>query len=129
MIAQNASRLGTPFLELVAAEIEHALPDLDAPDAVFIGGGLSTGTLVDTVWNRLRDRGRLVANVVTLEGERALLDAHARYGGDMARIAVSHADPVGGLTGGPPCRSPSGRSRNHERDQDRNRHRDRCRPR
>lgn len=103
MIAQNASRLGTPFLELVAAEIEHALPGLDDPDAVFIGGGLSTGTLVDTVWARLREGGRLVANVVTLEGERVLLDAHARYGGDMARIAISHADPVGGLTGWRPA--------------------------
>lgn len=103
MIAQNASRLGTPFLELVAAEIERALPDLDDPDAVFIGGGLSTGALVDTIWNRLRNGGRLVANVVTLEGERVLLDAHARYGGDMARIAVSHADPVGGLTGWRPA--------------------------
>lgn len=103
MIAQNASRLGTPFLELVAAEIERALPDLDDPDAVFIGGGLSTGALVDTIWNRLCNGGRLVANVVTLEGERVLLDAHARYGGDMARIAVSHADPVGGLTGWRPA--------------------------
>ncbi len=103
MIAQNASRLGTPFLEMVAAEIERALPGLDDPDAVFIGGGLSTGVLVDTVWKRLRNGGRLVANVVTLEGERVLLDAHARYGGDMARIAVSHADPVGGLTGWRPA--------------------------
>ena len=58
---------------------------------------------MDTVWKRLRNGGRLVANVVTLEGERVLLDAHARYGGDMARIAVSHADPVGGLTGWRPA--------------------------
>ena len=34
MIAQNASRLGTPFLEMVAAEIERALPDLDDPDVL-----------------------------------------------------------------------------------------------
>ncbi len=41
-IAENASRLGTPFLEIVTADIATALPDLTPPDAVFIGGGLST---------------------------------------------------------------------------------------
>jgi len=87
----------------VTAETESTISGLDDPDAVFIGGGLSKSDLVDTVWARLRDRGRLVANVVTLEGERALLDAHARYGGELSRIAVSHAAPVGGLTGWRPA--------------------------
>ena len=103
MMAQNANRLGTPFLDIVTAETESTISGLDDPDAVFIGGGLSKSDLVDTVWARLRDRGRLVANVVTLEGERALLDAHARYGGELSRIAVSHAAPVGGLTGWRPA--------------------------
>ena len=40
---------------------------------------------------------------VTLEGERSLLDAHVRYGGTLTRIAVSHADSVGGLTGWRPA--------------------------
>ena len=72
--------------------------------AVFIGGGLSgSDELVETVWARLRPGGRLVANVVTVEGERSLLDAHARYGGELTRIAISHADPVGGLTGWRPA--------------------------
>lgn len=103
MMAQNANRLGTPFLDMVTAENESAISELDDPDAVFIGGGLSRSDLVDRVWARLRRNGRLVANVVTLEGERALLDAHARYGGELSRIAVSHADPVGGLTGWRPA--------------------------
>jgi len=103
MMAQNASRLGTPFLDMVTAENESAIAELDDPDAVFIGGGLSQGPLIEMVWARLRDKGRLVANVVTLEGERALLDAHARYGGALSRIAISHADPVGGLTGWRPA--------------------------
>lgn len=103
MIAQNAARLGTPFLDMVTATNEDTIAELDDPDAVFIGGGLSHPDLIETVWKRLRDNGRLVANVVTLEGERALLDAHSRYGGDMSRIAISHADPVGGLTGWRPA--------------------------
>ncbi|MBT3400748.1 MAG: precorrin-6y C5,15-methyltransferase (decarboxylating) subunit CbiE [Rhodospirillaceae bacterium] len=104
MAAQNAARLGTPFLDIVHANTAQAIPGMADPDAVFIGGGLSGGDeLVGTVWDHLRPGGRLVANVVTLEGERALLDAHALYGGDLARIAVSHADPVGGLTGWRPA--------------------------
>lgn len=103
MMAQNASRLGTPFLDIITAENDSVIARLDDPDAVFIGGGLSRGALIETVWERLNAAGRLVANVVTLEGERALLDAHARYGGELSRISISHADPVGNLTGWRPA--------------------------
>lgn len=103
MAAQNASRLGTPFLEIVTADALAAMPDLDDPDAVFVGGGLSNAGLLDAVWDRLRPGGRLVANAVTLEGERVLLDRHAVAGGELTRIAVSHADPVGNLTGWRPA--------------------------
>jgi precorrin-6Y C5,15-methyltransferase (decarboxylating) len=103
MIAQNASRLGTPFLDIITGEAETAIAELDAPDAVFIGGGISDGRWLDTVWDRLTAGGRLVANVVTLEGERALLDAHATHGGELARIAVSHASPIGELSGWRPA--------------------------
>ena len=40
-----------------------------------------------------------LANAVTLESEAVLLAAHARLGGDLTRIAISRASPVGGLTG------------------------------
>ncbi len=104
MAAQNAARLGTPFLDIVHADTAQAISALADPDTVFIGGGLSgNDELVGAVWARLRPGGRLVANVVTLEGERVLLDAHAKYGGALARIAISHAEPVGGLTGWRPA--------------------------
>jgi precorrin-6Y C5,15-methyltransferase (decarboxylating) len=105
MAARNAARLGTPFLDIREAEIIATIDDLPAPDAVFIGGGLSSGgtALIEAAWARLAPGGRLASNVVTLEGERGLLDAHARYGGTLTRIAVSHADPVGGLTGWRPA--------------------------
>jgi precorrin-6B C5,15-methyltransferase / cobalt-precorrin-6B C5,C15-methyltransferase len=104
MAAQNAARLGTPFLDIVHDELAQAIAELADPDTVFIGGGLSSDEeLVGTIWERLGPGGHLVANVVTLEGERALLDAHAKYGGELTRIAVSHADPVGGLTGWRPA--------------------------
>ncbi|MGB0570895.1 MAG: precorrin-6y C5,15-methyltransferase (decarboxylating) subunit CbiE [Alphaproteobacteria bacterium] len=104
MAAQNAARLGTPFLDIVHDDTAQAVPKLTNPDAVFIGGGLSEDEdLIGNIWERLGPSGRLVANVVTLEGETALLNAHAKHGGELTRIAVSHADPVGGLTGWRPA--------------------------
>ena len=95
LIERNAERLGTPNLRAVHGEAPEALAGLDAPDAIFIGGGLSSPTLFDACWCALRVGGRLVAHAVTLEGERALLDAHATAGGELSRIAVSHAAPIG----------------------------------
>lgn len=104
MAAQNAARLGTPFLDINHDDTARAMPTLADPDAVFIGGGLSADeNLIASVWERLRPGGRLVANAVTLEGETALLNAYAMHGGELARIAVSHADPVGDLTGWRPA--------------------------
>jgi precorrin-6Y C5,15-methyltransferase (decarboxylating) len=36
-----------------------------------------------------------VANAVTLEGEAALLGAARSFGGNLARIQVSRAEPIG----------------------------------
>lgn len=95
-IAGNAAALGVPGLRIVAGTAPDALADLDGrPDAVFIGGGISAPGLVEHCWNRLKPGGRLVANVVTLEGEAALIRAREGYGGQLTRIAVSRAEPVG----------------------------------
>lgn len=103
MIAQNAATLGTPFLEIRTGEIAALLTGLSDPDAVFIGGGLTIPDLVDTVWHRLATGGTVVANAVTLEGESVLAQAYAKHGGNLHRIAVSHAEPVGSLTGWRPA--------------------------
>lgn len=43
--------------------------------------------------------GRIVANTVTLESEALLADHYRQYGGELVRLAVAHAVPVGGFTG------------------------------
>jgi precorrin-6Y C5,15-methyltransferase (decarboxylating) len=91
---RNATALGAPRLELVEGETPGALAGLPPPHAVFIGGGLSLET-VDACLAALRRGGRLVANAVTLESEAVLLAAHARHGGQLVRLAVSRAEPVG----------------------------------
>lgn len=74
------------------------LDGLEAPDAIFIGGGLSIKTF-ETCWSALRPLGRLVVNAVTLESEAVLLILYAKYGGDLIRIQVSRADTIGRVNG------------------------------
>ena len=98
-ITGNAARLGVPGLRVVTGAAPAALGGLPAPDAVFVGGGLTAPGLLEACWSALRPGGRLVANTVTLESEALLARWHATHGGELTRVAVSHAVPVGGFTG------------------------------
>ncbi len=100
-IRRNAARLGVPGLEVVEGEAPAILKGLPAPDAVFIGGGAAA--TIDVALSRLRGRGRLVANAVTLETEALLLVRYATLGGELTRLAVARADAVGGQTGWRPA--------------------------
>ncbi len=99
LIETNAATLGVPQLEIVAGVAPAALNGLAAPDAVFIGGGVADEALVEACWRALGSGGRLVANVVTVEGEQALFQWRERVGGALTRIAVSRAEPLGALSG------------------------------
>ncbi len=98
LAAANALALGTPRLDLIAGAAPAALQGLPEPDAVFVGGGL-TQEVFDIAFGALRPFGRFVANAVTLESEALLLALYAAHGGELARIAISRAAPIGGLTG------------------------------
>ncbi|MBO1018539.1 precorrin-6y C5,15-methyltransferase (decarboxylating) subunit CbiE [Methylobacterium sp. SD274] len=98
-IARNAARLGVPDLRVVEGEAPAAMEGLERPDAIFIGGGVARPGVLDHAVDALGPWGRLVANVVTLEGEAVLLGAFARLGGQLKRLSVAHADPVGHLHG------------------------------
>ena len=93
--AANAERLGTPTMAIIDGTAPDALADLEAPDAVFVGGGASAPGMIEACWTALRPGGRLVANTVTLESEAVLLARHAERGGEMVRISVERAEPVG----------------------------------
>lgn len=103
LIAANAAALGTPQLEIVAGSAPEALDGLPQPDAVFVGGGLGQEGLLARCWEALPSGGRLIANAVTLEGEAALLHWHREIGGDLTRLQVSRAGPVGALTAWKPA--------------------------
>ncbi|MFF7210994.1 precorrin-6y C5,15-methyltransferase (decarboxylating) subunit CbiE [Streptomyces sp. NPDC008238] len=98
-ITRNAAALGVPALRVVTGAAPAALDGLPVPDAVFVGGGLTAPGLLEACWAALRPGGRLVANTVTLESEALLARWYARHGGELVRLAVAHAVPVGGFTG------------------------------
>ena len=103
LIATNAAALGTPLLRTITGDAAETLNDLPNPNAVFVGGGIGTPGLLEHCWSALPHGGRLVANVVTTEGERELFAWHEKRGGDLRRLSVERAEQVGRLTGWRPA--------------------------
>jgi precorrin-6Y C5,15-methyltransferase (decarboxylating) len=102
-IRRNAAAFGVPGLEIVEGRAPAALERLSPPDAIFIGGGASEPGLLDHAIAALHPGGRLVVNAVTLVTEALLIERHAALGGDLVRIAIARAEPVGGKTGWRPA--------------------------
>lgn len=104
-IARNAGRLGVPGLEVVGGRAPEALAGLARPDAVFVGGGATRTGVVDACLEALGPGGRLVVHGVTLETEQLLARLYGAHGGELTRISVETAAPVGTFTGWTPARS------------------------
>ena len=95
LIEHNRDALGVPGLQLVRGTAPAALGGLETPDAIFIGGGVTRDGVLDTCWQHLRPGGRLVANAVTLQSEMTLMAWRAQHGGELTRIHVAQAQPLG----------------------------------
>ncbi|MBG0803354.1 precorrin-6y C5,15-methyltransferase (decarboxylating) subunit CbiE [Methylocystis sp. H4A] len=93
-IARNALSLGVPDLRVVAGEAPQALAELDAPQAIFIGGGADAATLA-AAWDALPRFGRIVVNAVTIETQSLLADAYRDNGGELIHLQIAHARPIG----------------------------------
>ncbi|MGH6918301.1 MAG: cobalamin biosynthesis bifunctional protein CbiET, partial [Geminicoccaceae bacterium] len=63
----------------------------------------SAPRLLERCWQALPPGGRLVANAVTLEGEQALLAWRTRVGGELVRLMIARAEPVGRFDGWRPA--------------------------
>ena len=96
-IAANAADFGlTHRVVVVTASAPAALSTLEKPDAVFIGGGLDAA-MFEGLWLLLAGGTRIVAHAVTLETESLLADLQRRHGGDLLKIEISQAAPLGRL--------------------------------
>lgn len=96
-IIHNRDVLGVPGLQLVAGRAPEALDGLATPDAIFIGGGVTVPGVLNRCWQALKPGGRLVANAVTLQSEAALIAFRGEHGGELTRIEVAQARPLGGF--------------------------------
>ena len=95
LIRRNADNLGGPHIEIVTGRAPEAFANLPQPQAIFIGGGASDANLLDAAYAALSPGGRLVVNAVTLEAEAELIRQFKAVGGDLIRIAVARANPLG----------------------------------
>jgi precorrin-6Y C5,15-methyltransferase (decarboxylating) len=102
-ILRNAAELGVPSLELVQSSAPAGLAGLAPPDAVFIGGGATAPGVFEHCWRALPPGGRLVINAVSLQTEGLLLGWYGRYGGELCRVSIERAAPLGSLTGWRPA--------------------------
>lgn len=102
-IRRNASACGVPGLAVIEGSAPAALKGLETPDAVFIGGGGTDDGVLDAAIDLLPSGGRLVANAVTLEMEALLIGRQTQLGGELTRITVSRAAPVGTMQGWRPA--------------------------
>ncbi|WP_413766895.1 precorrin-6y C5,15-methyltransferase (decarboxylating) subunit CbiE [Rhodococcus pyridinivorans] len=99
-IERNAAALGVPStVRVVRGAAPAAIAGLPMPDAIFVGGGGSREGVLDTCWDALPPGGRLVAHAVTLETEAVLVQWWKTHGGELVRLSVEHADPIGTFTG------------------------------
>lgn len=103
-IRANAEGFGlTHRLRVVEGAGPQATQGLDAPDVVFVGGGCDA-TLLTHLWATLPPGTRLVVNAVTIGTEALLADWHARHGGELWRIELAQAAPLGRMQGWSPAR-------------------------
>ena len=97
-IRANVARFGLDHRITVIETDSARLPDLPVPQAVFVGGGASAA-LIGDLWTRIPVGTRLVINAVTLETEALLIETQARLGGDLLRIDLAQAGPLGSMRG------------------------------
>jgi precorrin-6Y C5,15-methyltransferase (decarboxylating) len=95
LIEHNRDALGVSGLQLVEGEAPGALTGLPEPDAIFIGGGVTAPDMLDTCWSHLKKGGRMIVNAVTIQSEATLVAWRALHGGELTRIGVAHAQPLG----------------------------------
>lgn len=102
-ILRNAKALGTPQLEIIAGTAPAAFAGLPGPQAIFVGGGGSDEALLDAAFAALEPGGRFVVNAVTLETEAVLIRRRKALGGELVKIDIARADPLGAFHGWRPA--------------------------
>lgn len=103
-IRTNAAAFGlVNSLTVLEGAAPAALAKLPPPNAVFVGGG-NEHAMFDALWAMIPAGTRLVVNAVTLETEALLLAEQGKHGGELMRIELAQAGPLGSMRGWVPSR-------------------------
>ncbi|WP_296507294.1 precorrin-6y C5,15-methyltransferase (decarboxylating) subunit CbiE [Rhodoferax sp.] len=98
-IRHNAAHFGIAHrLRVHHGHTPELLASLPTPHAIFVGGGFDLA-LFALLQATAPQGTRLVVNAVTLETESALLQLHAQHGGELLRIELAQAAPLGRMRG------------------------------
>ena len=98
-IKANREKFGMALLRVVQGEMPEALPELPAPDRVFIGGGGDRlGEIIATAAKRMPDGGVMAATVVRLSSLELARQAMAEAGLEVTvdLVQVSRSAPLTG---------------------------------
>jgi precorrin-6Y C5,15-methyltransferase (decarboxylating) len=93
----NVREHATDNVQVIAGRAPEALLELEAPDAVFVGGSKgSMESIVDTAFERLKPGGRLVVNAVTLENAAETYQTMRKRGlvPEVTLVQISRAEPL-----------------------------------
>jgi len=103
LIRQNATALEIDGLQLMAAQAPDCLNALEAPHAIFIGGGFGLADVSSHCWQALRPSGRLIATAVTVETEALFQVFAAKTKARLIRVDLSEVEPLGRYHTWRPC--------------------------
>jgi len=95
LIRRNGEILEVDGLEVLEATAPDGLSGLEAPHAIFIGGGFADSGVSERCWQSLRPGGRMVATAVTLETEALFQAFAAKTQARLTRINLSEVEPLG----------------------------------
>jgi len=93
-IRRNGEILEIEGLEVIEADAPDVLDALEAPHAIFIGGGFVESGVSARCWQSLRPGGRMVATAVTLETEAQFHAFAAETQARLIRINLSEVEPL-----------------------------------
>jgi precorrin-6Y C5,15-methyltransferase (decarboxylating) len=94
---ENLRSHGVDNVRVVAGRAPEALGDLEAPDAVFVGGSKgSMEQIIDVAIDRMKPGGRLVVNAITLENAGEAYQAIRRRDlvPEVTLLQISRAEPL-----------------------------------
>jgi precorrin-6Y C5,15-methyltransferase (decarboxylating) len=97
----NVRAHGTDNVRVIAGRAPEALADLEAPDAVFVGGSKgSMQEIVRVALDRLKPGGRVVVNAITLENVAETYGALRAAGADpeVTLLSVARGEPLAHYT-------------------------------